>query len=1243
MRFFVAAVCLFVGSVGGAWGQDVGEVEGRSEQQPGLSSVQLSVPLHAAGSAANPRFEMLSAEETGIDFVSTLERENQIPYINTGAGVAIGDYDGDGLADIYLLSTDSPNKLFRQTGPWQFEDATATAGVDGGAGWSRGAAFADIDGDGDLDLYVCNTEAPNLLYLNQGDGTFVERGEQFGLDHVAASIMAYFADYDRDGDLDMYLLTYRSLHKNLPDALINDLVVPADTVKTIAELRVKPLRTEEQDGRIVSLNPEDWVDLGHNSWELAGQQDRLFQNNGDGSFTDVTEAAGLVDYGMGLSATWMDFDRDGWVDLYVGNDMNTRDRVWRNNGDGTFTNVLQYLLPHTTWYSMGSDFGDINNDGRLDLFVADMAGSTHYKAKRNMGDISTFRDFLNNEWPRQKMQNALFLATGLPRYIEVSAMAGLEATDWTWSVRFGDLDNDGRLDLFTTNGTSRDDMNLDVIGIEMLEIWDAEGEEAAMEYMKTIPQAPSPDFAFRNEGDLDFEDVSATWGLNHNGISFGAAYADLDRDGDLDLVVNRLGEPAGIYRNQSGEGGRALIRLRGESNRYGVGAMVRLTSASGTQVRQLMPTRGFMSSEEPLVHFGLGEDTTYDLAIEWPEGHTQRLEGLEAGRFYTIEEQRGSATVHRRPNTSELLFLIVTDRLGLGWRHQERRFDDYSLQQLLPQKLSQLGPGLAWGDADGDGLDDLFVGGAAGQSGELFLYSERTGFERREGPWSFHLEQEDMAPLWLDFDSDGDMDLFLSSGSNEYSQDDPLQSDRLYRNDGTGTFSHAPGALPAAPGFSGASASADFDRDGDLDLFIGGRAVPGRYPSTPRSRLLRNDGGRFTDVTETLAPELAEIGMVTSALFSDADGDGQPDLLLTLEWGPVRLFTNQDGRFEDRSQEAGLAARTGWWNSITGGDFNGDGAIDYAVGNLGLNSKYSASPEFPTRIYYGDVDGSGEPHLIEAKSTAEGQLPVRGRSCSSLAMPFVEERFPTYHDYASALLTDIYPDESLGEAQVFEAVELRNGVLLNDGAGGFEWRALPRLAQASPGYGMVASDYNGDGDTDLYLLQNSFSREPETGLLDGGVSLLLFGDGSGDFRVADPSESGLMVPGDGKGLVAGDLNFDGWPDLVATQNNSSLAAFGNRGVSGNSSLAVRLKGLPGNPTAIGAVVSLERTDGHRQTSEVYAGSGYLSQSSATSFFGLGTVETKHLRVRWPDGSVSQHLPNPGPSMTIVHPAADRSQ
>ena len=668
--------------------------------------------------------------------------------------------------------------------------------------------------------------------------------------------------------------------------------------------------------------------------------------------------------------------------------------------------------------------------------------------------------------------------------------------------------------------------------------------------MKTIPQAPSPDFAFRNGGNLEFEDVSATWGLDHDGISFGAAYADLDRDGDLDLVVNRLGEPAGIYRNQGGEGGRVLIRLRGKNNHYGVGAKLRLTSASGTQVRQLMPTRGFMSSEEPLVHFGLGEDTTFDLAIEWPEGHTQRFENLAAGRYYTVEEHLGSATLNGLSNPRDLLFLIVTDRVGLGWSHQERLFDDYQLQQLLPHKLSQLGPGLAWGDADGDGLDDLFVGGAAGQSGELFLYRGRNGFERREGPWSGHLESEDMAPLWLDADGDGDMDLFVSSGSNEYPHDDLRQADRLYRNDGTGTFSHAPDALPADHGFSGAAAAADFDADGDLDLFIGGRAVPGRYPTAPRSRLLRNEGGRFTDVTETLAPELAEIGMVTSALFSDADGDGWPDLLLTLEWGPVSLFTNLGGRFEDRSEQAGLAARTGWWNSITGGDFNGDGAIDYAVGNLGLNSKYSATPELPARIYYGDVDGSGEPHLIEAKSTAEGQLPVRGRSCSSLAMPFVEERFPTYHDYPSALLTDIYPSDSLAQVEAFEAVELRSGILLNDGQGAFEWRPLPRLVQASPGYGIMASDYNGDGDTDLYVVQNSFSREPETGLLDGGVSMLLFGDGHGDFRTSELSESGLMVPGDGKGLGVGDLNRDGWPDLVATQNNGSLAAFGNHGVAG---------------------------------------------------------------------------------------------
>ena len=899
---------------GGVEGIPPGEAEveagasgqGMGAQGVGISEQELEmVPLVAASaSGSSTLFESLSAEETGVDFVNHLKKAHHIPFLNTGAGVALGDYDGDGRTDLYLVSTDGKNRLFRQVTQFRFEDTTDLAGVDGGEAWSRGAAFADIDGDGDLDLYVCNTEAPNLLYLNRGDGTFEEAAQRFGLDLVAASIMAYFADYDRDGDIDMYLVTYRALKQNLTDGQIADIEIPADTVRSRSELKVQPVRARRAGDRQVSLDPEQWNDLNTGNWELSGQLDRLFRNEGDGTFTDVTEAAGLVDYGLGLSATWMDFDGDGWLDLHVANDLTTRDRLYRNQGDGTFGEELSSFLPHTPWYSMGSDVADVNNDGLLDFLVADMAGSDHYRGKVGMGDMSVFRTFMEREWPRQLMRNSLFLNTGRRRFMEVAPMAGIAATDWTWSVKFGDFDNDGRADVFFTNGSSRDDMNIDRMGIRFMEVADQQGEAAALEYLKTIPTAPTPNLAYRNLGDLRFEHMGARWGLDHDGVSFGAATADLDRDGDLDLVVNHLNEPVGIYRNTVSQGHRVLVRLRGAgANSFGYGAKVTVRSPEvGIQVQQMLPARGFMSSDEPILHFGLGADSRLEeLEIDWPSGRTQTFRDLPADQLLQITEpvaSRESPTMVAESTVpAESQFEELATAAGLTWTHRETPYDDFAVQELLPGKLSQLGPGVAVGDANGDGIEDLFLAGAGGQAGRLFLHRGDGTFVASEGPWTEDRGAEDMAPLWLDVEGDGDLDLLVTSGGVEFPEGDSKLRDRLYLNDGAGRFRPGKARLPPISTSTSTAAAADFDGDGDLDLFLGGRTIPGRYPLAPGSHLLRNDRGRFREVTADLAPALQDIGMVTSALWSDGDGDGRLDLFVTLEWGAVHFFRNRGDGF----------------------------------------------------------------------------------------------------------------------------------------------------------------------------------------------------------------------------------------------------------------------------------------------------------------------------------------------------------
>ena len=1205
-----------------------------SASGPGVSSV----PLQQKTAPSTTLFQELPATASGVQFINHLARPNHVPFINTGAGLALDDYDGDGLTDIYLLSTDSPNKLFRQKASFQFEDTTALAGVDGGPVWSRGAAFADVNGDGLTDLYVCNTEAPNLLYINRGDGTFIESAHSFGLDVVAASIMAYFADYDRDGDLDMYLVTYRVLKHNLTPGQVADIVIPAGTAKSRQQMMVHqpPSPTPLPDSRVA---PDQWEDKGRGRWELAGQRDILFRNDGD-RFTDVTQTAGLTDFGLGLAANWLDYNGDGWLDLYVGNDLTNPDRLWRNRGDGTFEDVLEKVMPHTTWYSMGMDSADLNNDGLIDLMVADMAGSNHYRAKVGMGDMSSSLWFLNNEWPRQKMQNAVFLNTGTDRFQEIGAFAGLAATDWTWAVKLADLDNDGRIDVFTTNGTARDDMNIDLVGIAMMKVWEEKGKEAAMEYMKTIPAAPSPDFAFRNLGDMKFKNVSADWGLDHSGIGFGAAFADFDRDGDLDLVVNRLGEEAGVYRNNSQEGHRVIFRLIGlGGNKRAIGATLKLNSATlGLQIRQLLPARGFMSSDEPLLHFGLGKDEAItQLEINWPDGSSQHLENLAADRFYTITQTQATPTPTKKPTAPQ--FVAVSPDQGLSWRHRETPYDDFALQPLLPGKLSQLGPGLAWGDANNDGFDDVYLAGAAGQPGQLLLRSGE-GFVAKSGPMANHAASEGIAPLWLDVDSDGDLDLFVASGSNEHLAGDRLQQDRLYLNDGQANFTFVPDALPGDAHFSGATATADIDGDGDLDLFVGSRAVPGRYPIPPISRLLLNEGGRFQDVTHKLAPGLRSVGLVSSALFSDVDADGKPDLLLALEWGPISYFHNKEGHFQNETQAAGLAERTGWWNSIASADFNGDGFLDYVVMNLGHNSKYKASPQKPSLLYYGDMDGSGTAHLIEAKKVEEGLLPVRGRSCSSGAMPLVAKKFPTFHDFAEASLPEIYTPNKLDGALRLEATEFDSGVLIGNGKGAFTWKPLPWQAQIFPGYGVVTSDLDGDGRCDIYTIGNFFTREPETGLLDGCLGLMLRGDGKGGFSAVSPTETGIRIVGDGKGLTQLDLDRDGWPDLVATQNDGLLLGWRNRGLSSRTSLSIRLLGPNGNPQAVGAKVFANNADGSLQTTELHAGGGYLSQSPAIVFLGTSAMKKEGaLRIIWPDGAETRHtLEQLTGQIIIKHPS-----
>lgn len=1178
-----------------------------------------------------PLFESLSPKQTGIDFVNPLSVDHPLSALNISGfvcgGVCIGDVSGDGKPDLYLVNGQGRNRLYIQKGDFQFSDVTATAGVGGGEAWGSGASLVDIDNDGDLDIYVCNYDAPNQLFINAGNGErFTESAKKHGLDVIDASLMPAFADFDNDGDLDMFLLTYRYYR---PGGR------PTRPPYELRNGRPYILPEFEKYFCLRKVGPTYYT------VDTCGRPDHLYRNNGDGTFSNVSVQSGIRERGHGLSATWWDYNEDGWIDLYVGNDFTDPDRLYRNNGDGTFTDVISETMPYTTWSSMGADCADLNNDGLLDFMSADMAASTHYKSMVTAGDMGDSRWFLENLWPRQTMRNTVFLNSGTDRFMEVGFLAGLARTDWTWAVKMADFDNDGRVDVFVTNGSSRmiTDADLPVTPDRLIgrTEWDIWKDKSALK---------EQNMAFRNEGELRFKNVSEQWGLNHMGMSYSAAYGDLDGDGDFDMVVAHLDEQVSVYRNRQTESHRVIIELEGTvSNRNGLGAVVRLeTALGGKQIRQMNPATGFLSYNEPVVHFGLGDAAIIQkLSITWPTGQRQSFENLAADKRYVIQEPN---TLTRSAEESamhgEAQFVETANVLGLRFGHREKLYDDYKRQPLLPGKHSQLGGGMAWGDADGDGDEDLFVSGASGQAGRLFIRQSSGQFVVSSiagGVFENDKDYEDMAPLWFDADSDGDLDLYVTSGSVEVEENDPMLADRLYMNDGKGGFSRASeGKLPSTRNSSGVVVAGDFDGDGDLDLFVGGRIIPGRYPETPESQLLRNDKGVFTDVTETIAPGLKHAGLVTAALWSDSNGDGKLDLLVACEWGPVKFFVNVDNGFQDQTQNSDLAERIGWWNSITGADVDQDGDIDYLVMNVGLNTKYGEATELnPVVLFYGDMEGTGSQRIVEAKFDGTGLVPIRGRSRSVMAMPFIGGKFPTFRNFASSSLADIYTEERLNNALRLEVNHFESGVLINDGNATFSWRSIPRLAQSSPGFGVVATEINGDGLVDVQLVQNFYSREAETGLWRGGIGVTLLGGGGeqGFFQMASQEETGLVIDGDAKGLTVSDLNADGWPDFVVTQNNGRLLAFQNRGTKGVKPIAVRMQGPVGNTMGVGARVTVSHSDGRTQTAEVYAGSGYLSQSTAALFFGRANSPIVSIQTRWPDGHLTTVTPSAQDDQVLI--------
>ena len=1083
------------------------------QAQPGLETEPFSKQL---AKEDGPRFTNLDAGTSGIDFVSRLIPDHPLSFLYhsgmTASGIAAGDINGDGRVDLYIANGPGKNAMFLQGADGKFKNVTAEVGegLDGGDDWASGVSLADVDNDGDLDLYVCNYESSNKLFLNNGPTesggvSFTEAGEAAGLAVVDATHVAAFCDYDNDGDLDLYVLTNRVEN---PDGMVAEL-----PVEFTSEGRPKVLDWAARYYDIWAWDFDNW------GTEPMGRSDYLFRNDGPGKdgvpkFNDVTQEAGISGRGDGLSVIWWDADQDGDCDIFVGNDFIASDRFYRNNGDGTFTNIVAESMAHTTWFSMGSDFGDLDNDGDFDLLVADMSATTHYKSKVTMGAMGGMTlKRANHSNPPQYMRNALHLNEGVIegelRFREAGRLAKLASSDWTWTVKLQDFDSDGRLDVYMTNGVPREMNHSDIEITEQMLIG-----KHSWEFFKDGEMRKEKNLAWHNTGDLHFEPIGEAWGLDHVGASYGAVHCDLEGDGDLDLVVVNLEENVSVYRNDGPSGNRITVKLRGvRSNSHGVGAVVEVEAGGSRQVRQLMPGTGYHASNEPLLHFGLGDAATIDrLVVRWPGGGVQEYTALPVNQRLTITEIDGGQ-VARQPAAAKPWF-SGSDILADVW-HQDPEYNDYQHQSLLPHALSHIGPRMAWGDANSDGKRDVFVCGGAGQPGQLRLQQE-DGSYKLSAQRVFYNDRacEGQDAVFLDIDGDNDLDLFVVSGSYEFQTGDKEQENRLYINDGAGRFTRS--QMDDEREFTGTVAAADFDGDGDPDVFLGTRAKQAEFPQAQTSRLLVNDKGTFRDATEEVAPDLIDTGLVTNATWADVDGDDRLDLVIAQEWGAVKVLHNTGSTLEPLDTGE-LATRSGWWYGIAAGDVDGDGDIDLVATNVGKNTKYKSSLEKPIETYFGDFEGTGVKHIVEVKKEGDVCYPERGRSCSSRAMPFIAEKFPTYHDFGLATLDEVYSREKLEDSSHFVANTFYSGVFLNDGSGKFEFKKLPNIAQISPGYDVALGDLNGDGHLDIVIAQNSYAPQVETGHYDGGVGQVLLGDGRGRFEPIAAGSQRLLCSGRCKG------------------------------------------------------------------------------------------------------------------------------
>ena len=1046
-------------------------------------------------------FELVSTAHSGIHFVNTLVESvvsNYYQYMYTylGGGVAAGDINNDGLVDLFLGSNSHSNRLYLNKGDLHFEDITLAAGLSEHEGFHTGVSMVDFNHDGYLDIYICrggwkneSGAFKNLLYVNNGDLTFTEQAEQYGLADANRGIQAVFFDYDHDEDLDVYI-------SNTPDITGRAQVTNLDSV--------------HRDEGTLSL-------LG---------SDRLYQNNGQGYFKDVSQQSGLLyDIGFGLNPIAVDLNDDGWLDIYVCNDFNGPDLAYVNNQDGTFTESIQQLFRHISFNSMGCDVADINNDGRQDLMTLDMNPEDYVRSKTTMAmtSIPTFEAMVAQGYHHQYMHNMLQLNWGNGVYSEISKMAGMGDTDWSWAILSADFDLDGYADVFVTNGVYRDVIDRDKNN-EILQILRSNQRKPTPEdflaFAQMLPQQKLNNYFFKNNGDLTFRNVSTAWADTMLSFSNGAIYSDLDNDGDLDLVVNNINDTAFVLENkvEVREKNYLTLSFKGpDKNPFAVGVTAKLHLQDQTLIRQLSTTRGFLSSVDHRLHFGINnKDSVESLEIIWPDKKTQRIADPPLNTSLEINYlDAGLPEVLAAPLQHSLFTKVASE-----FQHRDPYFNDYDLQILLPHKLSQTGPAVAIGDVNQDGWDDAYLGGGTGQAGFLILGNEAGGFDRQQIP-SFESDQmyEDQGACFFDINGDGHLDLYVSSGSYEFYFQPRFMVDRVYLGDGKGNFERSSDVVPELSASGSVVKAADWDRDGDMDVFVGGRVIPGEYPYPPTSYLLQNESGKLVDRTDSLAPQLRNIGMVTDAVWASITNSDRLDLVLTGEWMGIEVFENSNQDRLDRSSAyPTLQESRGWWNRLYIADVDMDGDQDIIAGNLGLNYKFHASPEKPFKIYTSDFDFNGVEDVVLAKEYDGREVPVRGKTCMTQQIPHLANKIPTYQQFASAELSEIVGN--LDRALSYEATEFRSGIFIRQDDASYHFEPFEHQLQISPVNGILLDDFDQDGKLDLLLAGNNHMSEVETTRADAGVGFFLKGKGGGAFEPLAPAQSGFFAPGDVRNLVA---------------------------------------------------------------------------------------------------------------------------